>query len=155
MIKIDLLKYNTQAIGPLASIWEEGLGKRWSPEVSIEQCKQTYAMHLNADNIPLTYVALDDNTPVGMCSLRENDGIPSAFGPWLGSLVVTPSHQHQGIGRLLIDSVVQKARQLGFEKLYLFTLDPTIPAYYERLGWVKIGQDHYKHHPVMVMSLVL
>lgn len=31
----------------------------------------------------------------------------------------------------------------------------TIPEYYERLGWKKIGMDEFKSHPVTVMEVVL
>jgi GNAT superfamily N-acetyltransferase len=32
--------------------------------------------------------------------------------------VVDPKHQKQGIGRMLIDVTVLKAKELGFKKLY-------------------------------------
>ena len=105
--------------------------------------------------MPITFVALDGDLPVGMCSLRENDGIRPDLTPWLGSLVVDPKYQKQGIGKMLIDVTVLKAKELGFEKLYLFAFDPTIPEYYERLGWRKIGMDEFKSHPVTVMEVEL
>ena len=49
----------------------------------------------------------------------------------------------------------QKARMLGFETLYLFTFDPTISDYYERLGWQRIGMDEFKGYPVTVMKTAL
>jgi len=45
-----------------------------------------------------------------MCSLRENDGIRPDITPWLGSLVVDPKYQRQGIGNMLIDTTLLKAR---------------------------------------------
>jgi len=90
-----------------------------------------------------------------MCSLRENDGIRLDLTPWLGSLVVDPQYQKQGIGKMLIDRIVEKATGLGFEKLYLFAFDLTIPQYYEKLGWSKIGMNEFKSHPVSVMQQVL
>ncbi len=56
---------------------------------------------------------------------------------------------------MLIDVTVLKAKELGFEKLYLFAFDPTIPEYYERLGWKQIGMDEFKSHPVTVMEVEL
>jgi N-acetylglutamate synthase-like GNAT family acetyltransferase len=106
---------------------------------------------LNDQVLPITFVALDADLPLGMCSLPENDGIHPDLTPWLGSLVVDPKHQKQGIGRMLIDVTVLKAKELGFKKLYLFAFDPTIPEYYERLGWKKIGIDEFKSHLVTVM----
>ena len=75
--------------------------------------------------------------------------------PWLGSLVVDPKYQKQGIGKALINATVDKAKEFGFEKLHLFTIDLTVPEYYQRLGWKKIGVDEYKSHPVEVMKMEL
>jgi predicted N-acetyltransferase YhbS len=90
-----------------------------------------------------------------LCSLRDNDGIRPDLAPWLGSLVVDPAYQNQGIGTMLIDRTKQKARTLGFELLYLFAFDRTIPEYYERLGWRKIGMDEFKGYPVTTMEIAL
>jgi len=88
------------------------------------------------------------NTPILTVS---NDGIRPDLTPWLGSLVVDPKYQKQGIGRMLIDMTLLKAKELCFEKLYLFAFDPTIPEYYERLGWKKTCIDEFKSHLVTVM----
>lgn len=155
MITVDLLKYHQNAIPRLAQIWHNVLGRIWVPDVSIECVEQRFVDHLNYDKIPLTLVALYEDKPVGMCSLRENDGIRPDLMPWLGSLVVDPDYQKQGIGQLLIDATKQKAEQLGFAKLFLFAFDPTIPDYYEKLGWQKIGGDQLKGHRVTVMEISL
>jgi N-acetylglutamate synthase-like GNAT family acetyltransferase len=137
MIKIDLLKNHPHTIPALANIWYEVLGKIWAPDVLIEQVIERFAGHMNDKDLPITFIALDDLTP------------------WLGSLVVDPKYQKQGIGKMLIDVTVDKAKELGFEKLYLFAIDPTIPEYYQRLGWKKIGVDEFKSHPVTVMEVEL
>lgn len=155
MIKIDLLKNYPEAIEPLAQIWYQVLGRIWVPDVPIERVKQRFLEHLNDTNIPLTFVAFFDDKPVGMCSLRENDGIRPDLMPWLGSLVVSPDYQKQGIGEQLINATKLKAQQLGFDKLFLFAFDPTIPEYYQKLGWQKIDLDHFKGHPVTVMEIGL
>ena len=155
MIKIDLLKKHPNTIPALANIWHEVLGKIWVPDVPVERVITRFAEHLNDQALPITFVALDGYLPVGMCSLRENDGIRPDLTPWLGSLVVDPKYQKQCIGRMLIDATVLKAKELGFEKLYLFAFDPTIPKYYERLGWKKIGMDEFKSHHVTVMEVDL
>ncbi len=155
MIKIDLLKNNPHTIDSLAQIWHQVLGSIWVPDIPIERVKQRFAEHLNDDSIPLTFVAFFNDKPVGMCSLRENDGIRPDLMPWLGSLVVDPDHQKQGIGEILINATKEKAKQLGFEQLFLFAFDLTIPEYYQKLGWQKIGLDHFKDHPVTVMEIGL
>lgn len=154
MINIELLKNHPESIPKCAEIWHEVLGKIWMPEFGIEEIESLYYEELKQD-MPLTYIALDNEIPVGSCTLLLNDGIRPDLAPWLGDLVVKPSYQKQGIGKMLIDAAKNKAAQLGFHKLYLFAFDPTLPDYYTRLGWKKIGMDEYKLNPVTVMEVVL
>ena len=154
MITIDLLKNHSYAIPALANIWHEVLGKIWMPEIEIEEIEFWYHKELN-DNMPLAYIALYDEIPVGSCTLQLNDGVRPDLGPWIGDLVVNPKYQKQGIGKMLVDVAAKKVKELGFEKLYLFAFDPTILEYYERLGWKKIGMDEFKSHPVTVMEVGL
>ena len=155
MITIDLLKNHPESIETLATIWHEVLGKIWVPDVTIQRVMQKFAEHLNDNKLPMTFVALDGTTPVGMCSLRENDGIRPDLTPWLGSLVVEQAYQKQGIGNMLIDSIKNKAKALGFAKLYLFAFDPSLHDYYTRQGWHTIGIDDFKGHDITVMEIHL
>ncbi len=152
MIKIDLLKNHPHFIPNLANIWYEVLGKIWLPDVAISQVEQKFLNHLNSDSLPITWIALDShNQPIGMCSLRENDGILPHLTPWLGGLVVSSTYQNKGIGKMLIQAVKQKAKELDFKMLYLFAFDQTIPTYYKNLGWEEISIEEFKNHPVTVM----
>lgn len=155
MITISYLKHHSESISKLARIWHEELGQIWVPDVPIARVEENLQNHLNTEKLPLTFVALNENQPVGMCSLRITDGILPELTPWLGSLVVSKSHQKQGIARQLIDKTKVKAKELYFKKLYLFAFDLTIPEYYSRLGWSKIGMDEFKGHPVTVMEIML
>lgn len=154
MIKIDLLKNHLGSIPKLAEIWYEAFGKIWEPNPPISEITSWFYEWLN-DSIPLAYVSLYDGEPVGTCSLQLNDGIRPDLSPWLGDLVVDPKHQKKGIGRMLIDATTKKAQELGFEKLHLYSFDPTIHDYYTRLGWNTIGIDEFKSHPVTVMEIGL
>lgn len=155
MITIELLKNHREAIPRLAKIWYEVLGAIWVPDIPMERVTLRFQEHLNEHCLPLTYVAFKGKIPIGMCSLRENDSIRPDLLPWLGSLVVDPDYQKQGVAKLLINAIKEKAIQLGFKKLYLFSFDPTITDYYERLGWQKIDKDEFKGHPVTVMECSL
>ena len=155
MITIDLLKNKKEAIPELVKIRYDVLGKIWLPDVTHKEVEDSLREHLNHDQLPLTVVAFHEGKPVGMGSLRKNDGIRPDLTPWLGTLVVSSSHQHQGIGQRIIDEIKVKTVQLGYKKLYLFAFDPTIPDYYERLGWQKIGMDLCNNLPVTVMEITL
>lgn len=155
MIKIDLLKNHLGSLPRLAEIWQETLGKIWLPDVPREHIIERFSDHLNEDSLPITLVAFEEDQTVGMCSLRVNDGIRPDLMPWLGSLVVDPKYQKRGIGKILMEMTKIKAKELGFNKLHLFALDPTLPDYYSRHGWVKAGLDEFKTHPVTVMEITL
>ncbi|KTD53472.1 GNAT family acetyltransferase [Legionella santicrucis] len=152
MLTIDYLKNHSDSIGALAKIWHEVLGQIWAPDVPISRVEENLKNHLNMEQLPLTFVAFHQNQPVGMCSLRINDGIRPDLTPWLGSLVVSPHYQKQGIAQMLIDRTKEKALLMGYKTLYLFAFDSTIPDYYHRLGWNKIGMDECRGHPVTVME---
>lgn len=154
MIEIDTLKNNSHSIPALARIWHEVLGKIWMPEIGVEEIEALYYAELNQD-IPATYVAHCKEIPVGSCTLELNGVIRPDLRPWIGDLVVTIEYQRKGIGKMLLDTVIQKAKDLGFKKIYLFTFDPAIPDYYKRFGWEKIGVDEFKSKPVIVMELCL
>ncbi|MBA2655007.1 MAG: GNAT family N-acetyltransferase [Gammaproteobacteria bacterium] len=111
--------------------------------------------HLNYDQLPITLVALSEQTPVGMASLRINDGIRPDLEPWLGSLVVHPKYRGSRVGERLIKAIEQEALARGYEKLYLLAFDATIPNWYSRLGWKKMGTDELFTHTVTVMQLEL
>jgi GNAT superfamily N-acetyltransferase len=155
MITIDLLKNHPRHIQVLAKIWHEVLGKIWMPELSLKEIEALSYQELNQD-IPVTYIALDNDIPVGFCTLEINGGIPRRLeSPWLGDLVVDLKYQKQGVGKMLIEVIITKAKELGFDKLYLFTFDPSIVNYYAKLGWIKIGMDKFKRKPVTVMEITL
>ena len=155
MIKIDLLKNHPECVQRLSEIWYEVLGKKLLPDIPIERVIERFKEHLHEDSLPLTLVAFEEDLPVGMCSMRINDGLKSELTPWLGSLVVDPAYQKRGIGKILMEATKVKGKELGFEKLYLFTADPTLPEYYTRHGWKTIGRDEFKTLPVTVMEIGL
>ncbi len=153
MITIDLLKNHQHTLPDLAQMWYDGLGRIWLPEIPLNQAVERFRDHANADAMPLTYVALHEGKAVGMCSLRENDGIRPDLTPWLGSLAVHEAYRGQGIARQLVEVIKQEAKKFGFNTLYLFAFDHTIPDYYQSLGWEIIGTDQFKEHPVTVMKI--
>jgi GNAT superfamily N-acetyltransferase len=154
-IKIDLLKNHPDSISRLAEIWHLLIGKIWAPEVPMADINLRFQRHLNDKALPLTVVAFAENLPVGMCSLRENDGINSDLKPWLGSLVVDPVYQRQGIGKILVNAIKQKAKNLGFKRLFLFAHDTVTANYYTRLGWEIIKNTQFEGHDVIVMEIGL
>lgn len=152
MITYQLLKDCPQHIPSLAQIWYDVLGKIWAPDVLISTVEERFHAHCNDDTLPLTIVALQGDTPVGMASLRINDGIRDDLTPWLGSLCIAANSQGYGIGTQLMHLIQDKAKAMGYEHLYLFTFDPTLPTWYTHHHWHIIGEDTFRGHAITVMA---
>jgi predicted N-acetyltransferase YhbS len=142
-------------IPALAKLWYEEISLHWAPNPSVEKAHKKLIEHLNFNKMPMAFVALYDGQAVGMACLRENDGIRPGVTPWLGSLVINPTYRGQKIGEMLINTVKEKAIELGHTILYLLAFDPTIPNWYARLGWQAMGDDKLFGYRVNVMSISL
>ncbi|MBN9288199.1 MAG: hypothetical protein BGO43_08385 [Gammaproteobacteria bacterium 39-13] len=153
-IVITSLKMRPEYVNILAK-WAFDTWGEYNPSASFEKTKQKFQEHLNEERLPLTYVALKKDRPIGMCSLRENDGIRTDLTPWLGSLFVEPEYRHHSIARRLIESIKQKAIEMHYGKLYLLTFDSTLPQWYERLGWKPISSEWLNNFPVTIMEIEL
>lgn len=82
------------------------------------------------------YIALYENEPVGVCALMKKD--ESTFE--LAKMAVSPKAQGKNIGFLLGRHVIEQARELGAETVYLESntlLKPAIQLYY-KLGFQKV-----------------
>ncbi len=88
----------------------------------------------HADRIPLCLVALRAGHPVGAVNLVDSDDDDHPeWRPWLAGMVVAAPWRGQGIGSLLVRTLLQRARALGLPRVYFGTDGP---GFYTRLGAV-------------------
>lgn len=83
-------------------------------------------------------VALLDDQPVGVCAL-----IPSTYQKYdfeLSKMGVSPKVQGKGIGKLLGQHIIGKAKELGARKIFLESNRVLAPALalYKKLGFKEI-----------------
>jgi len=154
-LEIKLLTECQEHIPELAQLWFNEISKHWVPGASVERATQNLINHSNINKMPMTLVAFYQNQLAGMASLRENDGIQPTLTPWLGSLVVHPKYRNRKVGENIIEAIRKQAKIFGFKNLYLLAFDSTIPDWYRKLGWQKIGMDQLFNHSVAVMSIEL
>jgi amino-acid N-acetyltransferase len=79
-------------------------------------------------------VAEEAGQVVGICALE----IVWADLAEVRSLAVHPDHQKKGIGRKLVEAVVEEARRLEVQRLFTLTYEQ---AFFERLGFVVVDKS--------------
>lgn len=109
----------SQRLSSILAEWAFTSWGSYNPTSSIEGAKQKFIEHVNNNSLPLTLIALVGKKPVGMCSLRSNDGIRPELAPWLGSLYVDSEYRSRGIVAELIKITIQKAKHMRYTNLYL------------------------------------
>lgn len=151
MIKIDYLKNHSEYV-TLCAQWAFGEWGHYRPDLTLQTFIESQEKFLNDGHLPLTLLAFDGNTPVGMCSLAETRGLLPGLSPWLASLYVLPECRNRKIGALLEEAVCAKARTMGFTKIYLFTSDLKNVSWYEKHGWRVLSKEWHINHEVTTME---
>ena len=132
-MQISYLADRPEFVATLArGLWEQW---RWiTPELSLADRTAKLESHLNRSVLPIAWVAHSNAEPFGTAALRIHDlEGREDLTPWLGGVYVAPEHRQRGIGPALCAVVERNAWALGFDELYLFTLDRV--AWYAALGW--------------------
>lgn len=101
-------------------------------------------------------VALLDGNPVGVCALIpcQYDG----FDFELSKMGVSPKAQGKGVGKLLGQHIIDRAKQLGAKKIFLESNRKLAPALslYKKLGFkeiTKIASPYARSDIQMEMTL--
>lgn len=103
------------------------------------------------EGLPVVLAAMEESRFLGTGSLIEDDELPGATepGPWVAALYVEESDRHRGIGAALVEALVQRARDLGHEAVYLYTEHAAV--WYDRMGWTRLRTARLGGHDVTVM----
>jgi ribosomal protein S18 acetylase RimI-like enzyme len=73
-------------------------------------------------------VALDDGVVVGMISAVDYVHPDKARQLWINEVGVAPSHRRRGIGRRMLDAMLEHGRSMGCTEAWLGTEDDNGPA---------------------------
>jgi N-acetylglutamate synthase-like GNAT family acetyltransferase len=97
----------------------------------------------NDIGLPNIYYILEGKEVIATISLLENDieGHSRHF-PWLANLFVKEKHRLKGMGSKLCSKVLNDAKELGYNEVYLYTFDVT--DFYTQRDWVIIEEFTYK-----------
>lgn len=149
-MKIEHLSKHSHMVSEIAEQRYRHFGYL-APELDLSDFHEGLQSHLNLDQLPIAYVALEDDKFAGIFCLRECDmETHPHLTPWLGGVLVHPDKRNRGIGESLVKAAEAHAKSLGFDRLYLFTIDKA--EWYAKLGWNIIEQTTYEGHPATVME---
>ena len=89
-------------------------------------------------------LAMLDAEPVGCVALRRISGRICE----MKRLYITPTRRGTGVGRLLVETIIDSARQIGYEKMRLDTVPSmdTARCLYASVGFEEI--EPYRYNPI-------
>lgn len=153
MLELAYLADHPEAV-PLLARWHHAEWGRLIRDWPLELAESELRSHTGRRVLSTTVVALEDGTAVGSASLLEED-MPDMppLGPWLASVYVAPDHRGRGLGGRLVDRIVEEARALAVQWLYLFTANAQ--SYYEFRGWQVLQPIVAQEHEGVIMHLDL
>ncbi len=109
------------------------LWKEWGNEKNYKRYEMIIQHSQDPDNLPQTFVALEEGKVVGTVGLWRCDLMSRQdLFPWLASLYVDPAYRSQGIGKKLQNFIINYCKDQNYDKVYLYT---DLVDYYETTGW--------------------
>jgi GNAT superfamily N-acetyltransferase len=104
-----------------------------------------------ASALPVGFIALENNVPVGVMALKA-ESLPTHrhYCPWAAAGLVLPSHRGRGIGAQLLGVLVQKARELGYPRIYCGTA--TAVSLLRRGDWSELETIEHEGEAIVIFS---
>ena len=91
------------------------------------------------------FVAFEDNHIVAYCTLTKTDCIPNVpYTPYIGYMFVGEQYRGRRISQKLINFVLEYAKGLHFNKVYLVSDHINL---YEKYGFIKIDEKPAPWNP--------
>jgi ribosomal protein S18 acetylase RimI-like enzyme len=127
------------------------LFKEYAESIGIDLCFQAFEEELQ--QLPGDYaaprgallIAMANGQCAGCCALRPLDSVDYANASEMKRLYVRPSFRGLGIGRLLAEAILERARLADYASILLDTLDDmeSARALYEELGFEEIPPYYF------------
>lgn len=124
-----------------------------------EKLLNGFKKRLNDDRIPFSIVALKNNLPIGIISLKFNDDQEFAdlshAHPWLGSFQIIAEERNKGLGKELLQILKGIAFKLGYTTLFLYTSNPANINWYKKRGAAVIETRPFRDGMATIMQISL
>lgn len=138
---VEIVSYSQKYQDAFQSLNEYWITRHWELEPHDVELLSDPQSHI-VDKGGFILVALYNGNPVGVCAMCRMEG--SCYDYELAKLAVNPDSQGLGIGRMLCDAAIEKARTKGAKKLFLESNTILRPAInlYRKLGFRELKEYH-------------
>lgn len=134
--------------------WHHSEWSYLNPGGSVSKRAEKMRSYLTGDAIPSTYVYKLEEELAGSAAIVVQDmDTHKELSPWLASVYVKPELRGKGVGSKLVLHVMEQAKDLGIETLYLFTDGKA--NFYAKLGWSVWSEEIYRGCHVTIMEVRL
>jgi amino-acid N-acetyltransferase len=86
------------------------------------------------ENLQTFSVAEENGVVIGCCALEV---IWSDLAE-IKSLAIAPEHRSRGVGKKLVTTIIEQARQLGVPQVFALTLEP---GFFQKLGFSVVAKE--------------
>jgi GNAT superfamily N-acetyltransferase len=133
-VRIEPLAEHPEAL-PSLRAWFEAEWPSWYGPEGSGSAEADLRAFAQPDALPVGLVALRGSELLGVGALKASS-IPSHahLRPWAAAGLVRPDLRGQGIGALLLEALAERAREMGYERIYCGT--STSAGLLQRGGWV-------------------
>ena len=104
---------------------------------------------INANCVQVAQASSGDVVGVVWVTLTALPGIALLHG-----LFVDPAHWKQGIGRILFEGAVARAREITTAALMVYS-EPSSEGFYKRMGAVRLGEVPFYYSPETMLPHLL
>ncbi len=159
-LRIDLLKNCPQVI-PTLSHWLYDEWHTYDASLTLEKLITSFNMRLNDDRIPITFVTLRGEEPIGVITLKDRQGAGPEFNDfpetslWMGSLQVVPEERCQGLGHAMLKFAAGVAKSLNYHELYFYTSNPSNVLWYTNRGAHVLQKRSFRGTMITIMNMIL
>jgi|SRR5690606_39575983 N-acetylglutamate synthase-like GNAT family acetyltransferase len=123
-----------------------------NPRKTLEYRIERMQRYLADNPIPSMLIAVDGDAVLGTAALVEADmDSHPELTPWLASVYIREDQRGRGLGKNLVQALMDFAGRQQLTHLYLFTPDQA--GFYAKLGWKTLAEENYRETPVTIMRL--
>jgi len=150
-MKLTLLADNHHAIPTIAQWYSDEWGYIGEGRSTVE-LELKLGDYLNHSKLPLIILAQTEGKLMGAAQLRSHEmDIYPDRQHWLGGVYVAPAFRGVGVGKALVEAIIEKAKLLGVNSINLQTEEMS-GGLYSALGWQAVEQVNYHGIDVLVME---